>query len=50
MTETKKIQNFRIVLDALSGGELTTVVPRDILLQALDSYTAKGHRWVVVPA
>jgi hypothetical protein len=46
----RPVQKFRIILDALQGGELTTEVPREILLEALDHYTTEGRRWLVVPA
>lgn len=46
----KKVEQFTIILDALQGGKLTTCVPREFLLDALDDYTAKGRRWLVVPA
>jgi hypothetical protein len=49
-TITVPVQKFRIILDGLSGGEVTTIVPREILLEALDSYTSKDYRWLVVPA
>ena len=47
---TVPVQRFRIVLDALQGGKTTTEVPREVLLEALDDYTAKGIRWLVVRA
>ena len=49
--QTAPIQSFRIVL----GGpgpqeELTTVVPREALLDNIDFYEKQGRTWVVVKA
>lgn len=45
-----EVKKFLIILDAWGGGELTSVVPREVLLEALDDYTAKGRRWLVTKA
>jgi hypothetical protein len=46
---TVPVKNFRIVLDAIGQGEITTRVPREILLEAIDDYVAKGRKVIVVP-
>jgi hypothetical protein len=43
------VQNFRIVLDGIGSGEITTKVPREILLEAVDDYVEKGRRVIVIP-
>ena len=50
-TPTTKVpvQNFHIILDAIGDGKITTKVPRDILLEAIDDYVSKGRRILVVP-